>query len=205
MEIQVQELLERIKSEGVDTARDEAAKIVAAAEEKARSVLADAEETVAELEANTKSRIAATESASKLALMQASRDSILALRGKVQDFMRGAVLATTTDVMNSEFLSKLLPDILREIAKEAGSNLSVLLPQKTLENIDSALANRLAVELKRGVEFKPFSGINAGFRIAMEGSAANYEFSAEAVADILASRVNARLAECVKNSLEGKA
>jgi V/A-type H+-transporting ATPase subunit E len=134
-------------------------------------------------------------------LVQASRDTILALKEKVQLFMRGAILATTSEVLDAAFIGKILPDLLSSLAKETEGDLAVLVPPKTLESLDNALANRLSRELGRGVVFKPFGGIDAGFSISVEASAARYDFSAESVADILASRVNARLAECVVDSL----
>lgn len=205
MELQVQELLERIKSEGVDAARAEADRIVSTAEVKAKSILGEAEKNAVAIEADAKARIGAMEKASRLALVQASRDTILALREKVQAFMHDAIQSSVSDVLDSTFISKILPELLLSMAKETQGNLAVLLPPKTMESLDGALANRLSKELGRGVQFKPFSGIDAGFRIAVEDSAAHYDFSAESVAEILASRVNARLAECVVASLaEGK-
>lgn len=203
MELQVQELLERIKSEGVDAARAESDRIVAQAEEKAKNIVAQAEKAVRESEEASKARIEAMENASRLALVQASRDTFLALRQKVQLFMESAILSTTTEVLDAEFLVKFLPDLLKEMAKDIGGDLTVLLPPKTLASLDAALANRLAGELSRGVEFKPFAGIDSGFRITVEGSSLHYDFSAASVADILSSRVNARLAECVREALKG--
>ena len=205
MELQVQELLERIKSEGVDAARTEADRIVSTAEGKAKAILGEAEKNAAGFEAVAKARVEAMEKASRLALVQASRDTILALREKVQSFMRDAIHSTVSDVMDSAFMGKILPELLISMARETQGDLTVLLPPKTLEALDGALANRLAKELGRGVQFKPFGGVDAGFRVAVENSAAHYDFSAESVAAILASRVNARLAECVMASIaEGK-
>jgi len=205
MELQVQELLERIKSEGVDAARAEADRIVANAEEKAESIVKGAERSAVELEAGAKSRIDAMEKASRLALIQASRDTVLALRGKVQNFMSNAILASTSEVLSAEYLSKILPELLKEMVKDTSGDIQVLLPGKTIDSLDGALANRLSRELGKGITFKPFEGIDSGFRISMDGSSAHYDFSAEAVSEILASRVNARLGEYVKESLnEGK-
>jgi len=201
MELQVQELLEKIKSEGMDVARAEAEKIVAHAEGKAKAIVVEAEKHAAELEAQAGSRIEAMEKASRLALIQASRDAILALRGKVEAFMREALLTSTSEVMDAAFIGTLLPTLLQSLSGEAAGDLSVLLPPATLKTLDGALANRLSRELGRGVNFKPFAGIDAGFRIAVENTAAQYDFSADSVAEILASRVNARLGECVKASL----
>jgi len=202
MELQVQELLERIKSEGVDTARAEAGSIIASAEEKAKTIVGEAEKSAAELESSAKIRIEAMEKASRLALIQASRDTILALREKVQLFMREAIVATSSEVLDEAFISKILPEILIAMTKETKGDITVLLPFEVLMALDSALANRLSRELGRGVQFKPFNSVDAGFRISIENSAAHYDFSAESVAEILASRVNARLGECVKATLD---
>ncbi|MDX9827945.1 MAG: hypothetical protein RBT73_09395 [Spirochaetia bacterium] len=202
MELQVQELLERIKAEGVDTARKEAQTILAEAKTKAESIVASAAARAGELDAATKLKIEAQENASRLALVQASRDSILALREKVELFMREAIKRSTDELFSSSFLEKILPEILVEIAKGTDKDLSVLLPEKSLQSLDSALAARLSAELKKKVLFKPFNAVDAGFYISVEGSSLRYDFSAGAVADILASRVNARLGECVKAALE---
>jgi V/A-type H+-transporting ATPase subunit E len=205
MELQVQELLERIKSEGVDAARAEAERIIAGAEGRAKAIVGEAGKNAVEIDAGARLRVDAMEKASRLALIQASRDTILALRGKVEGFMRSAILTTTAEVLDAAFIARILPGLLQSMVKETEGDLTVLLPPETLSALDSALANRLSEELGKGLEFKPFSGIDAGFRISVQGSSAHYDFSAESVAEILASRVNARLAECVKASLtEGK-
>jgi V/A-type H+-transporting ATPase subunit E len=202
MELQVQELLERIKTEGVDTAKKEAQAILDAAKTKADSIVASAEAKAAELDAATKLKIEAQENASRLALVQASRDSILALREKVELFMREAIKRSSDELFSSAFLEKILPDILAQMVRGTEKDLSVLLPEKSLKALDSALAARLSAELGKKVLFKPFAGVDAGFYISVEGSSLRYDFSADAVAEILASRVNARLGECVKAALE---
>ncbi|MDD3981724.1 MAG: hypothetical protein PHT55_05945 [Spirochaetales bacterium] len=202
MELQVQELLERIKTEGVDKARKEAQAILDEARAKAESIIASAEARAAELDAATKLKIEAQENASRLALVQASRDSILALREKVERFMREAIKQSTDELFSSSFLEKILPEILTLMANGTEKDLSVLLPEKSLKSLDSSLAARLSAELGKKVLFKPFNAVDAGFYISVEGSSLRYDFSAEAVAEILSSRVNARLGECVKAALE---
>jgi len=147
MELQVQELLERIKTEGVETAQKEAKAIIDEAKAKAEAIITSAEARAAELDAATRLRIEAQENASRLALVQASRDSILALREKVELFMREALKRSTDELLSSAFLEKMLPDILSQISKGTEKDLSVLLPEKSLKSLDSALAGRLSAEL----------------------------------------------------------
>jgi len=201
MELQIQELLQKIQSEGVDAARAEADKILADARSSASALTDAARKKAAELEAEARAKIESAEKASKLALIQASRDAILGLREKVQTFMDAAVLSTVKETFTAEYLATLLPAILASLLENGATDLSVLLPAKTLAQLDSSLASRLSSELGTGVTFKPFTGVDAGFRVTAAGSSAHYDFSAETVAQILSSRVNSRLAECVLAAL----
>lgn len=202
MELQVQELLEKIKAEGVDTARKEADAILEDAKAKAQAILSQAKAQAADMESAARQKMDSMENASRLALVQASRDSILALREKVELFMAEAIKTSTKEVFTPSYLEKILPQILAQLAKGAQGDLSVLLPEASLKSLDSALSARLSAELAKPVLFKPFNAVDAGFLIATEGSSLRYDFSAQSIAQILASRVNARLGECVKAALE---
>ena len=201
MELQVQELLQKIKSDGVDSARKEADAIIASAKNKAEEIVSSAEKKALEIEAQTESKLEALEEASKLALIQASRDSLLGLRQKVQIFMQEAIVSKTGQSLDAHFLRAFLPDLLTEMVSKDSSDISILFSEKTLATLDDALANTLAEKIGHAVTFKPFAGIDAGFRVVIEGSNAQYDFSAESIAAILASRVNSRLAECILAAL----
>jgi V/A-type H+-transporting ATPase subunit E len=205
MELQIQELLQKIQSEGVDAARAEADKILADARISASALIEAAKRKAEETESESRSRIESAEKASRLALVQASRDTILGLREKVQAFMNAAVLSTVKEAFGAQYLATLLPSILGSLIKDGSTDLTVLLAPKVLAQLDSSLASRLSSELGAGITFKPFAGIDAGFRVTASGSSAHYDFSAETVAQILASRVNSRLAECVQTSLSESA
>jgi V/A-type H+/Na+-transporting ATPase subunit E len=202
MELQVQELLERIKADGVEAAKAEASAILAKAEREAQTRIAEADVRAKARESEAEARIATMEKAAELALSQASRDAILSLRQKVQAFMEEAIRAEAAQVFDATFLTSVLPDLLKTMCNQGKGGLSVLLPEKSLKSLDSALAGRLAKELGRGVEFKPFAGLDSGFRIVFEGEAVHYDFSAQAVASILSERVGEHLASSLKRAAE---
>ena len=202
MELQVQELLDRIRTEGIEAAKAEATTIRARAEEDARSLLSDAEGRAKAREAEAEARIATMGKAAELALTQASRDAILSLRQKVQAFMEEVVRTETSLVFDASFLASHLSEILKIMGAEGKGDLAVLIPEKSLEALDAALAGRLAVELGRGVEFRPFAGLDAGFRVAFKGSAVQYDFSARAVASILSARMGENLASSLRKAAE---
>lgn len=203
MELQVQELLERIKSEGIDSAKAEAGRIIAEAEAKAAALLEDAEKAAAGSEEAAQLRIQNMENASRIALAQASRDTILALKESVQTFFDNLIVSSISEAFDANFVQKILPEILKEMAKNLNGDIVVSVPEKVQANLDRALSVRMSKELSRGVEFKVFPGIDAGFRVSGKDSTIQYDFSAEAVAAIISARLNARLSEIVNESAKG--
>ncbi len=203
MELQVQELLERIKSEGIDSAKAEAGRIIAEAEAKAAALLEDAEKAASGSEEAARLRIQNMENASRVALAQASRDTLLALKESVQTFFDNLIVASTGEAFDANFVQKILPEILKEMAKNLNGDFIVSVPEKVQASLDQALSVRMSKELSRGVEFKVFPGIDAGFRVSGKDSTIQYDFSAEAVAAIISARLNARLSEIVNESVKG--
>lgn len=203
MDLQVQELLDRIKAEGVDAAKAEAARIVADAESRANALVVAAEKAAAETERQAERRIAAMEAASRAALTQASRDTLIGLKGRVQAFAESMIRADAAAAFGPDTIAAILPGLLSGIAAQGEDRIEVLLDPTALTALDASLAARLARELGKGVEFKPFTGIDAGFRISAQGGAVQYDYSAESVAAIVASRVNARLADCLRDAAKG--
>ncbi|MBN2875185.1 MAG: V-type ATP synthase subunit E [Spirochaetales bacterium] len=197
MDIRVQELLERIKRDGVDSASAEAARIVAEAEAKAQGIITAAEKEAKAIADKARADAARTEEAGKAALVQASRDLLLAFRGQVEQLLATLVKANVTAAFSADTIQKALPAILEAWAKGGSDNLAVLLPEKELDTLEAYFKDALSASLRKGVEFKPLKGTKDGFRIEEKGGAAYYDFSATAVAEMLSAYLNSRLAAIV--------
>jgi len=194
MDIRVQELLEKIKHDGVEHAEAEAAKILADAEKKRADVIAAAEKEAKAIVAKAESDAARAAESGRAALTQASRDLILAFSGEVQNLLAELVKAEVEAAFDAGTVKKALPAILEAWSKDGRDDLSALLPAKDLKELEAFFKDRLAASFKKGVEFKPLKDAKAGFRIVEKGGAAYYDFSAHAVAEMLGSYLNARLA-----------
>jgi len=194
MDIRVQELLEKIKRDGVDTAEAEAAKIISDAEAKRAAIVAAAEKEAKAIVSRAEADAERAEAAGKAALAQASRDLILAFSGEVQKVLGGMVRSEIDASFDADTIKKALPSILEAWAKDGRDELSVLLPAKDLAALEAFFKDKLGAALKKGMELKPLKDAKAGFRIVEKGGAAYYDFSAQAVADMLGSYLNARLA-----------
>ena len=200
MEIQLQELLERIHSEGIENAKQQAEQIIQKAQSEAAEIIARAKRDAEEMQAEALRRIDAMEAASRESLLQASRDTMIALRQSVQRFLDSAISADIKKAFDEEMAAQVIPEVLKILSSGQSGDFEVLLPPEQLEKIDISLSARLAKELSRGVTFKPYDGIDAGFRIALPGPSVQYDFSADSIAQVLSVRVNRLLSQYLKES-----
>lgn len=197
MDIRVQELLDRIKKDGVESAEAEAAKIRSDAEARRDSIIADAEKEAKAIVERAKADAARTEESGKAALVQASRDLLLAFRGQVEQTLSLIVKSDVEAAFDADIIKKALPAILEAWSRDGRDDLTVLLPAKDLKALDAYFRDKLSVAFKKGLEIKPLKDTRAGFRIAEKGGAVYYDFSATSVADMIGAYLNARLASIV--------
>ena len=201
MDIRVQELLERIKREGVESAEAQAAAIVADAETRRSALIATAEKEGKAIIERAKADAARTGDAGKAALAQASRDLILAFRGEMEKLLASIVKREVDAAIDADTLKKALPAILEAWSKDGRDELSVLLPEKELKSLEAYFRDKLNASLKKGVEFKPLKDTKSGFRLVEKGGALYYDFTAQAVAEMLGAYLNTRLAAIVASSI----
>ena len=203
MDIQLQELIETIKSEGIATAEVKAAEIVAEAGKKAKAIIENAESEAARLAAEAKREIARNEQTSRDAITQAGRDLVLNLRHRILQLFDGVVKGAVTESLQGKGLEDSVAALVKAWSEKGTADIAVLLPEAELAKIEKNLVARLGDALKKGVVLKPVANIEAGFRIGEKDGAAYYDFTADGIAEILAEYLNPRLAEILKKSVQG--
>lgn len=203
MDVQLQELIDKIKKDGVATAEAEAAKKIADAEKKAEAIIADAQSKAADIIKNAKAETERMEKASEEAIVQAGRNMLLSFKDSLVNELNGLVQAETAKAETS-VLAKLVPETVKAWAKNAdASELSVLLSEKDLKDLESSLTSELKAEISKGLEIKPDKTLSAGFRIGVKNGAAYYDYSAEALAEMFSAYLNPRVAGLMKTAAEG--
>ncbi|MDR1949909.1 MAG: V-type ATP synthase subunit E [Spirochaetaceae bacterium] len=207
MEIQLQELIEKIKKDGVESAAGEAARLKAQAESEAKRIVDTARREAEEIIAKAKSDAERTEKAGIAAVGQASRNLVLAFRGEIETILDAITARETAAAYDEGTLKNVLPELIKSWAAKgsagSGDALDLLLPEGTLKKLGSFFDEKLAGELKKGLELKPDRNLSAGFRIACKDGSAYYDFSAESVAELLSAYLNPRLSAVVKESAKG--
>jgi V/A-type H+-transporting ATPase subunit E len=203
MEIQLQELIDKIKKDGIETASEEASRLKSQAEGEAKRMVEAAQREAESIVARARADADRFEKAGVAAIGQASRNLILAFKGEIQAVLDRLAVQETATAYNAEALKAALPEILKNWAARGSDSLDILLPEAQLASLEGFFRDKLAAELKKGTELKSDRRLGAGFRIANRDGSAYYDFSAEAVAALLSAYLNPRLAEIVKTQAEG--
>jgi len=208
MDIQVQELINKIKKDGIESASEEAARIKQEADTEAKQIVEAAKKTAAEITAKGKQDAERFEKAGVAALEQASRNLILAFKGEIQALLDSLVAVQLEKSYNDDVLKAIIPELIKTWSAKrssgGASTLAILLPEASLGKLKTFFGAKLAAELKKGLELKSDRHLVNGFRIANKDGSAYYDFSAESVAEMLSAYLNPHLAEILKSSAQSK-
>jgi len=202
MDIQVQELINKIKRDGIDTASKEAAKIKKEAETGAKQIIEAANKEAAEIIDKAKRDAARSEKAGKAAIEQASRNLVLVFKDEIQGLLDKIVLEQVSGSYDNDVLKKVLPELLKAWGTKGSDSIAVLLSEASLSKLKSFFKTKLAQQLKKGMELRSETGLGGGFRIANKDGSAYYDFSVESVAEMLSAYLNPHVAEILKSSVK---
>jgi V/A-type H+/Na+-transporting ATPase subunit E len=198
MEIQVQELIDKIKKDGIKAATEEANKVKAEAEADARRIVETAKREADDLLERAKQDAARSEKAGIAALEQASRNLILAFKDEVQALLNKIINEKVNANYNEDVLKTALPELIKSWASKDGADIAVILPESELSKLQGYFNDKLKNELSKGVELKSNRKLASGFHISNKEGSVYYDFSSEAVAKQLSAYLNPKLAELLK-------
>ncbi len=201
MEIQLQELIEQIKKDGVTAAEEQAATLLAEARQKADTILADANEKAEKTLADAKEEANRLVSVGEEALRQAGRNVILSFRESIAKELEAVTAAQVKEAFSGQAFAELVAKVVLTWAeKEEAGDIAVLLNESDAKALEESLTAALNARLAQGVTVKPNDTFDGGFRIAVNGGRAYYDYSAEAVTDLLSAYLNPRLTALLKEA-----
>jgi V/A-type H+-transporting ATPase subunit E len=203
MDIQLQELIDKIKRDGIESAADEASRFKSQAEAEAKRIVEAANKEAEAIISRGKADAERSEKAGIAALEQASRNLVLAFKAEIQTLLDKIIAQGVSASFGEDTLKSILPDLVKTWAAKGSDDLVLILPEAQMGKLRGYFNEKLAAELKKGVELKSDRNLGAGFRISNKDGSAYYDFSAESVAELLAAYLNPRLAEILKNSAKG--
>ncbi|MBN2049117.1 MAG: V-type ATP synthase subunit E [Spirochaetales bacterium] len=202
MDVQLKELIEKIKAEGVESAEKKAADIIAEAEKKAEEIRRKAQEEGGRIIETAEKEAEKLQTTGKEALQQAGRNLLLGLKEKIERVFRAVVVEETGKALTGEPLKDLIVRIVGSMKPEELGNMEILIGDKELKQLETSLHNALSGALKSGLELKPVESSVPGFRLSEKGGGAYFDFTAAGAADMLCEYLNPRLSEILREAVK---
>jgi V/A-type H+-transporting ATPase subunit E len=204
----VQELIDRIRSEGVAKGRQECDELVAAARQESMRVLDDAKREAEQIRSAARTEAEHLRKNAEDALRLAARDAVLALNEALRaDFVAKVRRLVSHTMRDRSFLERLILEVARRaMPDDAGKSVELLLPndvvtyeelkkspQDLAENSLARFVLELSAEvLREGLTFVPSEDDRPGLRIQLKDEEVEIDLTDEAVADLLMEHLSPR-------------
>jgi len=206
----VEQLIARLRDQGVKAGRSEADAIIEQAKNQAETTVAEAEQKAARIVDEARTEAKRLETAGKEALRIATRDTILRFQQELMDYFNERVRRLVSEQLEDpEILGRLIVAVAGDAARTAGvaesEDIEVLLPPrvvsvdelkrspKELESKLTELVKGIArVTWREGVTFKALDPDAKGIRVHVTGKDLDVDLTAKAVADILLEHMQPR-------------
>ena len=199
MEIQLRELIEQIKKDGVQAAEAEAAVVLENAKAQAEKIVADAKAQAEKIVADAKSESERMTKSGEDALRQAGRNVLISFRESVARELTAIVGESVNAVYSSEALAGLIANVVENMAGKTG-DVEVVLNGEDLKKFEKTLLSALKEKMLTGVTLKANDNFDGGFRIAVDNGNVYYDYSAEAVVEMLSNYLSPRVAQLLKEA-----
>lgn len=201
MEIQLGELIEQIKKDGVAAAEAEAKVIVDAANADAERIIEEAKAKAEKIVSDAKAETERITKSSEDAIRQAGRNLLISFRESVTRELNAIIGENVSAVYSSEALVQLIASIVESWANNPDAeDISVILNKDVLEKSEADLLAALKEKMLKGVTLKANDNFNGGFRIAVNNGSVYYDYSAEAVVEMLSNYLSPRVTQLLKEA-----
>ena len=192
---ELQSLLDKINEEGVKKAEARAAEIIANARKEARAIQLKAEQDAAATAKAAQEQAEALQKRAESAVRQASRDIVLELQQELEKRMNRVVAGAADQALTPEFMAGLIRELAAKFAADPGAQLTVLTAVKDAAALDKVLAGALVNSFHASPRVIGNPEISGGMEVSFRDGRVYFDFTAEAVTDLIAAYVGPRLAK----------
>ncbi|RKY42144.1 MAG: V-type ATP synthase subunit E [Candidatus Makaraimicrobium thalassicum] len=198
MEMDLKNIIEKIKEEGVGEAEKRAADIISQAEERAKSIIEMAEREKEEIIRKAGEEDKRLRKNGEEAIKQAARDVILGLRGDIIALFDRIVKKEVTEQLSPKVLKDMIARLVENFNKDGDVELEVLLSKKDRTALEHILFAGLKSKMAKGVTLKASPNVEKGFRVGEKGKHSYYDFTDEAIAEAFKSFLGPKITEILE-------
>jgi len=196
MDVKLENLIEKIKKEGIEEAQQTSDELLKEAKQKAASIIDKAKKDAESIVQDGKRQSKQLQANAEAEIKQAARNTELLLKERINSLFDNVFKKQVSNTLSPEFLKELILKIADTWAKD--DNKEVVLNSNDKEKLQDLLFSGLQEEARNTITLKTSQDISKGFRIGMKGDQVYYDFSDEAIAEVLKSLLNPTLKEILE-------
>ncbi|MBT8440992.1 MAG: hypothetical protein KJO76_01305 [Gammaproteobacteria bacterium] len=200
----VEELIHRLRHDGVEAGREEAERIVKEAEQRANWLVEQARAEAEELVADARKETERFQASAEEALQVAARDAVLQMKDQLtQQFSDEIGRLVSGELEHAGVLKRLILELAGQVRESAGlddeARVEVLLPKGAMDLADlrdhpdelrNGQLSHLVIDvagnmLREGVTLTPSSRVKDGIRIRLVDEQIEIDLSSKAIANHL--------------------
>jgi V/A-type H+/Na+-transporting ATPase subunit E len=202
MEVDLQGLIEKIKSEGIEKAKEEAAGIISKAKEEAAGIISKAKEESEEIKKTGHRQAEAKQAKAEKAVNQAVRDVILNVRQKIQAIFDRVLKEQVSQSLSPENMAQIIKSFVDSWKEDKKQGLEVLINKQDKDKLKAALFSGVKKEAQKEIDIKITQNINKGFRVGLKGEHTHYDFSDESITEALKEFLSPEIREMLDSKDE---
>jgi len=203
---QVQELINKIKQEGIQEGEAKAQKIEAEAKKHAEEIVQNAREETQRIVEQGKKEIEQNQESVRAALRQAGRDMVLKLKEHINEVLRTVIEREVRDSLDAGQLSGLIEKVIKAYMDQQRdvTDIKLLLSEKDLKQLSDGFAAKLKDRLKHPVAIQSATDISGGFIISFNNDSNTFDFTDISLVQYLANFLNDDVAALLSEAVGSK-
>ncbi len=188
MDVKLDKLIDKIKSEGIQQAEQESGQILQNARNQGEKIIANAKKEADKIISQAREEMEKLQLSGKSALKQAERDAVLVTKEKLTKVLDSVFKKQVSDELKPEVLVDLIKKMVENSDDDA--KMKVLVNQQEVKALEKLLAAKTNKALADTVEIKVDRGVSKGFRIGKKGEDVYYDFTDESISEFLREFLN---------------
>ncbi len=188
MDVKLDKLIEKIKSEGIEQAEQKKGQILQNAKKDAGKIIEDAKKEADKIISKANDEMEKLHISGKSALKQAERDAVLVTKEKLTKILDAVFKQQISEELNPKVLIKLIEKMVENSSDDA--KMKVLVSPQEIEELEKLLVSKTNKSLADTVEIKVDRGVSNGFRIGKKGEDVYYDFTDESISEFLREFLN---------------
>ncbi len=201
MEIQLQELIDQIKKDGVEAAETQAKSVIDSANQQAAKIIADAQAQADKIIADAKAENERTVKSGEDAIRQAGRNLLISFRESVSRELDAIIGSSVNAVYSSDSLAQLVSNVVENWASKPDvEDITVIMNSKDIQTFEDTALAALKKKISDGITLKANDNFDGGFRISVNNGGAYYDYSAEAVVEMMSNYLSPKVVKLLKEA-----